>query len=272
LDLARPGAGGRMLREVVRVDAVLGAGWNVRQVRRQLARTIPRYAARDCLLDGLSDAQAMERFEFSGDAPARELLANGRGVVFVGAHFGAHLPLLNAFHRTGMNVRLLVQRPSHTSRYLQKRFDRDEPLPQSRFFVRRGLSTCEAAEKILLARGALRSGVGVYINGDILWEGANTRMGSLLGHSRRLLALWADLAILTNSPVVFVRASFSPRGKYRFKFDEPIVVQEGRQQDVFELYLRRLESAIADDPSSSIPYLTWPVFMKTIQDEPRKVL
>ena len=57
--------------------------------------------------------------------------------------------------------------PKHVFAALKARFDRGGPHPQPKLFLRRGLATGEAAERLLRAHAALRDGHAVYLNGDI---------------------------------------------------------------------------------------------------------
>ena len=121
--------------------------------------TRSRFLARDYPLDGARDADVLARFDGRGfEAPAGCARARSRGAILVGSHLGGHIAGLHWLYRRGVPLRLLVQRPRHVSAELNRRFDRtDGPIPQSGFFLRRGLSPGVAVERILpRPRGAAR--------------------------------------------------------------------------------------------------------------------
>lgn len=239
----------------------LQADWDLATIHRSLEANALRYLARDGLLDGLSDEQAGSRFDWQGLDAVEAARAEGRGLIVVGAHYGAHLAALHALYRRTWPLRLLVQRPRHVSRYLQNRFEGEGPRSQARFFVHRGLTTGEAAERILLARAALREGQVVYLNGDIIWPGPNTRVELLLGREHPFLTLWADLAMLTGAPLTFLFARHEPEGRYAMTFAPPQRIMEGEEAQAVKRFFTMLESRIAAHPADAVPYLTWPSFI-----------
>lgn len=245
---------------IARAKAALDVDWDIRATRLTILANLPRCLARDALLDLADEARVLARFDWEGIEAAEATRAQGRGLIVVGAHYGAHLAALHGLYRRGWDMRLLVQRPRHVSRYLQRRFDEEGPRAQSRFFVRRGLTTGEAAEKILLARASLREGQVIYLNGDIPWSGSNTRRGSLLGRDQQWLTLWTDLAALTESPVCFLVAEHRPGGRYRVVFEPPFFITSGNEADAFRRFLAALERQVAHHPEDAVPYLTWPSF------------
>ena len=251
-------------REIVealgRVRAVLGADWDLGATARAVAANLARFSARDYPLDGLDAAEVLSRFDVVGPEHLDAALEMGRGVVVVGSHLGAHLPAHHWLDRRGVPLRLLVQRPRHVSRDLHRRFDRDEPHPQSSFFLRRSMTPTESVDRMLRARSALRDGLAVYLSGDILWPGPNCRGGRLLGVDRTFLAIWADLAALSRAPVVFLFASHQPGGRYALTIDRPRAVEPGGEGAAVAAYLRRLEAEIAAHPADAIAYLLWPCF------------
>jgi lauroyl/myristoyl acyltransferase len=229
--------------------------------RADLAAHVARFLARDYPLDGLPDREALGRFDLEGAHHLDAARAEGRGVVLVGSHFGAHVAGLHALYRLGLPLRLLVQRPRHVSRYLQAQFDRDDrPHPQSSLFLRRNLPPREAADRLLRARAALRDGMILYLSGDIPWPAPGGRPGRLLGRERPFLTTWADLAAIANVPAVPVFATFGRDGRYALAFDAPIPVRPGRERDALDAYLDRLDARVAEAPAQAVAYLTWPCY------------
>lgn len=230
--------------------------------RTALAASVPRYLARDYLLEGLGDEEFDQRFDVTGFEPVAARLAAGEGVVLVGSHLGAHLAAMHWMVRRGLPVRLLVQRPRHVSPTLDRFFDRpDTRDPQSAYLLRRDLSRSEAAARVLRARNALRAGRAVYLNGDIPWRTSGAHTGRLLGIEHPFLALWAELAILANVPVVRVFCTHLPAGRYALSFDPPERVEPGNQGMAVASYLARLAEVVAANPAEAIPYLTWPAYL-----------
>ncbi len=245
---------------LARAREVLGTGWDVEATAGAVAANFARFSARDYPLDGLAAAEVLGRFDVRGGEHLDEALVLGRGVVIVGSHLGAHLPAHHWLDRRGVPTRLLVQRPRHVSADLHRRFDRDEPHPQASFFLRRSMTPGEAVDRMLRARSALRDGLAVYLNGDVLWPGPNCRGGRLLGVDRTFLAIWADLAALSKAPVVFLFASHQAGGRYALTIDPGRQVQPGGEDAAVAAYLRRLEAEIAAHPADAIAYLLWPCF------------
>ncbi len=240
---------------------VLGVDWPLATTRPALAANVARYLARDYPLDGLPDAAMAERFDVQGFEHVENARGQGRGVILLGSHLGAHLASIHWLYRQNLTARLLVQRPRHVSHDLQRWFDRAEgPLPQSEFFLRRGLPPAEAARRVLRARDALRAGMIVYLNGDIPWKSTSARDGRLLGRSQPFLAFWADLAVLSKAPVVPVFCRHQPGGRYVLRFDPPWHLTSGGETEAVTRYLSRLEHEIRAHPAEAVPYLTWPCY------------
>ena len=89
-----------------------------------------RYLARDYLLAGAND-RVLPMFDVTGEAALNQAMAEGRGVVLVGSHFGGHIAAFHWLYRMGFPLRLMVQRPRHITQALVRYFDQDEPRPQS---------------------------------------------------------------------------------------------------------------------------------------------
>ncbi len=247
-------------RAVQRANATLRAGWDETAVVSEVASNLARFSARDYPLDGVADADVLARFDVQGADHLDGALAQGRGVILVGSHLGAHVSAQHWLYRRGVPIRLLVQRPNHVSRDLHARFDRAEVHPQSSFFLRRSMTPAESVDRLLRARSALRDGLAVYLSGDILWPGSNCRHGRLLGIDRTFLAIWADLAVHTRAPVVFLFASHQPGGRYSLKFTPARTIAPGGEDAAVASYLRALEAEIAAKPDDAIAYLLWPCF------------
>jgi lauroyl/myristoyl acyltransferase len=229
-------------------------------LRPRLAANWARFVARDCPLDAARDDQVLARFAVRGFEDLRNTLDAGRGAIIVGSHLGGHVAALHWLYRRGVPLRLLVQRPRHVSHELDRWFDRAAPHPQAEFFLSRGLSPEQAAERMLRARAALRDGLAVYLTGDIPWSGPNARSGCLLGQSLSFLSVWTDLAVLTRAPVFLLFCTHRPGGRFAVTIGPPWALAPGEEDDAVALYLARLETEIAAYPADAVAHLLWPCY------------
>jgi lauroyl/myristoyl acyltransferase len=247
-----------------RLGSIPGGAAERAAVRSELEGNVLRFLARDCALDGSSDAAFFARFDVRGLGHLEQALARGRGVILVGSHLGAHLSAAHWLYRRGAPLRMLIQRPQHVSRLLQGRFDvATGPHPQSGFFLRRHLTPEEASKRVFRTRAALRDGMIVYLKGDVPWTGANTRPARLLGHDRTFQSLWAEFAALFRVPALPVFCTHLPRGRYALTFDPPMTVARGGEGESVARYIARLEAEILAHPSDAVGHLLWPCYGPT---------
>jgi hypothetical protein len=248
-------------RLVERLGAV-DAGWDLQEAAGALAANLLRFEARDYPLSGLSDDQALGRFEVEGADLLAEAMDGPCGPILLGSHFGAYLAALHWLRRSRVPSRLLVQRPHHVSAELAAMFEEGigTSWPQPEFFLKRRMRPGEGARKVWLARGAMKAGMAVYVNGDVAWPSGCARPGALLGTRRLFMAAWADLAAMTGAPVVPVLARHLPGGRFAVEFHEPWWVEPGGEGEAVARYLAMLESAIVEHPGEAVAHLTWPSF------------
>ncbi len=240
------------------VLAVLGSAQNPR--RDELADQSVRMLARDCLI---KPNQAETRFLVKGFEQVAKLRDSHRPAILLGCHLGAYIPSLQWMYRQGLPLRLLVQCPNHVSPFLRTRFSvADEPFPQTRMFVRRGMTPQEAAERMLRARAALRGGMMMYLCGDIPWpKGRETQF---LGRRRPVQSVWLDLAMETGAPVIPVFATFNREGVHELDFDAPIPVTAGSPQESLDHYFERLHKLVLRRPEQAWPYWAWPTYQPSV--------
>jgi phosphatidylinositol dimannoside acyltransferase len=255
-----PGRNRALDAALARARTALGADWAIDRIRPALAANSARFLARDYPLDGTRDDDALARFEVRGFGPLQEAIDRGRGAILVGSHLGGHIAALHWLYRRGLPLRLLLQRPGHVSRELNRRFDLDGPHPQSGLFLRRGLSASQSVERMLRARAALRDGLAVYLAGDVPWPGPNAHPGLLLGQPQRFLSVWADLAVLARAPVFLVFCTHRPGGRYALVIDPPWTLAPGDETTAVPRYLARLEAEIAAHPADAVAHLLWPCY------------
>jgi lauroyl/myristoyl acyltransferase len=251
----------RMIRSsLCRTAAALDADWSIEATWPKLAANMARFLARDYPLDGQSDPEVLARFEVRGYERLQTALADGRGAILVGSHLGAHIAGVHWLFRRGVPLRLLVQRPRHVSRTLDRLFDAGGPHPQAEMFLRRDLSRAVAVERIFRARSALRDGLAIYLNGDIPWSGPNTCAGTLLGHPQRLLAIWTELAVLTGAPVFLVFCTHRFGGQFALEIEALGRLRPGEEELAVADYLKQLEARIATSPADAVAHLLWPCY------------
>ncbi|MGP0068574.1 MAG: lysophospholipid acyltransferase family protein [Isosphaeraceae bacterium] len=249
------------LRAALRdAGSALDADWPMSTTWPALVSNTARFLARDYPLDQQSDEAILARFDVRGYERLQAAMAGGRGAILVGSHLGAHIAGVHWLYRRGVPLRLLVQRPRHVSRELDRRFDQGGPHPQAELFLRRDLSPTVAVERVLRARSALRDGMAIYLNGDIPWTGPNTCPGRLLGRPHRLLAIWTELAVLTHAPVFLVFCTHAPGGRFALEFEPMGWLRPGEEQAAVFDYLKQLESRIANSPADAVAHLIWPCY------------
>lgn len=256
----RPRRRARLRSALRRAGAALDADWSIPAVWPGLAANTARFLARDYPLDGQDDEAVLARFDVRGHDRLRAALDRGRGAILVGSHLGAHIAGVHWLYRRGLPLRLLVQRPRHVSHELNRRFDAEGPHRQAELFLRRDLSPAVAVERLLRARAALRDGMAIYMNGDIPWSGPNTCPGRLLGRSHRMLAIWTELAVLTQAPVFLVFCTHAPAGRFALEIEPLGCLRPGEEAVAVADYLRQLEGRIANSPADAVAHLTWPCY------------
>ncbi len=256
----RPWERARMRRGLASAARSLDADWSVAETLPLLAANRARFLARDYPLDVDRDQDVLERFDARGLDRLWGALAGGKGAILVGSHFGAHIAGLHWLFRQNAPLRLLVQRPPHVSRYLNRRFDAVGWHPQSEFFLRRDLEPAAAVERLCRARAALRDGLVIYLNGDIPWKGCNTSGGLLLGRPQRLLAIWPLLASLTGAPVFLVFCRHRPGGRFSIEIEPIERPKAGEEETAVADYLKQLEAQIALAPEEAVAHLLWPCY------------
>jgi lauroyl/myristoyl acyltransferase len=250
----------RLRAALRRAGAALEADWSLEAIWPALAANTARFLARDYPLDDQPDEAVLVRFDVRGYERLRAAMAGGRGAILVGSHLGAHIAGVHWLYRRGVPLRLLVQRPRHVSRELNRRFDAPGLHPQAELFLRRDLSTALAVERLLRARAVLRDGLAIYLNGDIPWSGPNTCPGRLLGRPQRLLAIWTELAVLTHAPVFLIFCTHAPGGRFALEIEPLGWLRPGEEVLAVADYLRELEVRIAKSPADAVAHLVWPCY------------
>ena len=242
-------------------ERILGAGWDEPRTASAVAGNVARFSARDYPLDGLAERRgALPVSTSRGSSTSTPRWPEGRGVVLVGSHLGAHVPRITGSIDEGVPLRAAGPAAEARLEGLARAIRPRRGHPQSEFFLRRKMTPAESVDRLLRARSALRDGLAVYLSGDILWPGPNCRKGRLLGVDRTFLAVWADLAAHARAPVVFLFARHRPGGRYALTFGAPRTIEPGAEDLAVDRYLRRLEAEIVANPADAVAYLLWPCF------------
>lgn len=257
-----PGTRVRFDRAVERWGHHFGRRWDVARLGRELAGNELRWQTRDLLLDGLNDHQVGPMFRVAGREFLDSALAEKRGVILLGNHYGAHLLPAHWLLREGYPLRLYMERPRHVSRFLAQSFKSGGPLGQDKLFISRRYGTTEAAGSILRAARVLKAGLILNLAGDVRWSGAHTAPATFLGQTHTFSATWVALAAMTRSPVVPVFCSMTPAGSYQLQFLEPFhvppdAIARGEGPVWVQRSLDQIEECVSRDPANSNEYASW---------------
>ena len=259
-----PGLRSRFEEAVENGRAFFDAGWDVPAVARDLAANQVRWRVRDQLLENLGDEDALATYRVRGREALEAARAEGRGLVFLGNHFGGHLLSAHWLLRAGVPLRLFMERPKSVSRRLAAGigFDDDGPLGQKKLFISRKAEPSEAAASILRASRALKAGLGLLIASDVRWEGTGTIPARFLGREWNFSATWVRLAALTGAPVIPTFCRMAPDGGHDLEFLEPFHVppeasRTGGGAEFVAGAIAEIERRVALDPTNSNEYLFW---------------
>lgn len=252
----------RFDRAVRRGADHFGVRWDVPEVGRELAGNQIRWRTRDQLLDGLADADVAALFEVEGLEHLTNAQAEGKGVILLGNHFGAHLMPAHWLVRQGYALRLFMERPNHISRFMKDQFETEGPLGQKRLFISRKADPTEAAGSILRAGRVLKAGMVMLIAGDVRWEGQNTEEASFLGSSYRFSSTWATLSAMTGAPVIPVFCHMLRDGSHRLEFLPGFhvpgeAVRSKQLGEYVQTGLDQVEERVRLSPENSNEYFFW---------------
>ncbi len=247
---------------VARNRDYLGGHWDVPSVSRALAGNQIRWRTRDQLLDHLDDAAVAGLFRVHGLEHLEAARAEGKGVLLLGNHFGAHLMPAHWLVRNQVPLRLFMERPNRVSRVLSRDFESDGPLGQKKLFISRKADATEAAGSIMRAARVLKAGLCVLIASDVRWSGQHTAVASFLGHEYRFSATWVSLAVLTRAPVVQVFCTMAADGTHDLEFLPAFhIPPDGNTPEALAGWVQRaidqIEARVATDPTNSNEYFFW---------------
>jgi KDO2-lipid IV(A) lauroyltransferase len=250
------------LDAVGEANEVLRCDWDVQETSRELAGNQILWRSRDLLLDGVSDRRADAMFSVTGREHLDGALGLKKGCMVLTSHFGAHMLPAHWLYRRNYPVRLYMERPKSISRFMSRRFDSEGPLSQDKLFISRKGESTDAASSILRAARVLRSGMLLFLAGDVRWSGQMTEEAWFLGRTLRFSTTWAVLASMTGSPVVIVSCRIGPDRRYHIEFRPPFEVpkdveQKGETGQWVQHFITILEEQIRLYPTNSNDYLFW---------------
>jgi KDO2-lipid IV(A) lauroyltransferase len=248
---------------VGRAREILGCSWDVPTVSLELAGNHIRWRTRDLLLDGVADRRVQRLFEVRGREHLDAARAQGRGVIVLACHYGAHLMPAHWLFREDYPLRFYMERPKHVSKFMARHFATDGPLGQDKLFISRKGDPAGSASSILRASRILKAGMLVYLAGDVRWSGAHTVAARFLGHDYHFSATWVNLAVLTGAPVVAVFCHMRTDGLYQIEFQPSLsipseTIKAGQTAHWVQSYLSTLEDQVRRYPSNSNEYFFWP--------------
>lgn len=258
-----PGVRRRQVEVVKRWSWHFGCDWDVALVSRELAGNEARWRARDLLLDGLDDRKLDRLVRVRGREHLDAALAEGKGVVLLGNHYGSHLVPSHWLIRKGYPLRLYMERPHHVSKLLGHHLRMDGPLGQAGMLISRKRSgSAEAAGMVLRAVKVLRAGMVLCLAGDVRWSGPNTAPARFLGEDLTFTATWVILAALSGAPVVPVFCRMSRNGAYDLEFRPSFrvpsdTVATGQVPRFVQAFLEDVEGQLRDDPANGNEYALW---------------
>lgn len=248
---------------VARASQALNCSWDVPAISEELAGNHIRWRTRDMLLDGVPDRRVGQLVQVAGRDFLDTARAQDRGVIILACHYGSHLMPAHWLFREQYPLRFYMERPKHVSRYMARKFESDGPLGQDKLFISRKADPAGSAGSILRASRILKSGMLVYLAGDVRWTGPHTQPARFMGRLYTFSATWVNLAALTGAPVVPVFCQMRQDGIYQIEFRTPLqvpsdAVKAGQAGVWVQDYIRMLEEQVRRYPSNSNEYFFWP--------------
>ncbi|APW59794.1 lysophospholipid acyltransferase family protein [Paludisphaera borealis] len=240
----------------------LRCDWDVPAVGERLAGNHILWRSRDLLLDGPSKERALNMFDVEGREHLDAALAQKKGCVLLTSHFGAHMLPAHWLYRQDYPLRLYMERPRNVSKFMIDRFTDDGELSQGKLFISRRGGSTDAASSILRAVRVLRSGMMLFLAGDVRWSGQLTAEAHFMGQTQRFSTTWIALAAMSQAPVVPVFCRIGDDDRYHLEFQPSFQVpRDAQQEDKSSVYAQRfldlLEEQVRRYPSNSNEYLFW---------------
>lgn len=252
----------RFDQAVARGNEAMGCHWDVPSVSRRLAGNHILWRSRDLIVDVASDSRALAMFDVEGREHLDEAVGRGKGCVVLTSHFGAHMLPAHWMYRNDYPLKLYMEKPRSVSRFMASKFDKEGPLGQDKLFISRKGGATDAAGSILRAAKALKTGMLLFLAGDVRWKGRLTAPGRLMGREFSFSSTWIALAAMSRAPVVPVFCRVGEDCRYHMEFLPPFDIPPDAQDESkagphAQRFLDLLEERIRRHPADSNEYLFW---------------
>ena len=235
-----------------------GADWDIKQTARLVAGRTARWRVRDMLLDGNNHKRILESFIVTGQENLESAIAQGKGVILLSNHFGAHIQVGNWMLRRGIEFRFLTERPRHLSNLLARYFRSEGPLGQKELFLSRHKSGNAATAAIMRALKCLKAGHVVLTTNDVRWNDNRSVVGTLMGIQWKFTSTWVMLAQRSQAPVVPVFCLMRSDGRHELRFLPPEqIAPDADPAQVIQQSLDHLQAMIIAEPGNSTDFLGW---------------
>ncbi|MDG3002783.1 lysophospholipid acyltransferase family protein [Paludisphaera mucosa] len=247
---------------VARGGRILGCDWDVPAVSNRLAGNHILWRSRDLLVDVPSNARALGMFDVEGREHLDAARALGKGCIVLTSHFGAHMLPAHWLYRNDYPVKLYMEKPRSLSKFMASRFDHEGPLSQDKLFISRKGDASDAASSILRAARVLKSGMLLFLAGDVRWSGQLTTTARFLDRRYTFSTTWIALAAMTQAPVVPVFCRVGEDSRYHMQFHPHFVLPRDAQDEAqagghVQGFLDQLQDQIRRYPADSNEYLFW---------------
>lgn len=222
--------------------------------RRKLAYAVTRHFARSALdairLQGLQPEELLASVEIVGWDNVERALSYGRGAFFLTAHIGSWEV---AALVTGLKVEAglsVVNRPLDNP-LLEAELDRLRKLYGNHVFGKQNIV------REVLAQLKKGGGVGILIDQRIREDSAVEV--PFFSHPAWTPGILARMASKTRAPVVPTFALRDRPGRYRLRYDQPVIVDDFPESDLEVVplttrYMSILEAAIRENPDQWLWY------------------
>ncbi len=236
--------------------------WDAPQVGKALSGNLIRWRIRDVLLEGVDDDRLGEVVSVEGRELLDRAFGQGKGVILLGSHFGAHMTPPHWLARMFYPVRLFMERPRRISAFLARQFRVEGPFGQNGLFISRSGSAADGASAVIKASRILKAGMILYIAGDVRWTGQHTVESQFLGKSYRFSTTWVLLASMTQAPVVPAFCIMNPDGSHSLQFLPSYKIPTGISQPAdckpyVQACLETIETLVQGHPCNSNDYFFW---------------
>lgn len=249
-----------LISSIEEAKSRLGVSWDTLSTARLVAGRTTRWRLRDLLLDGKNSQKFLESFIVNGQENLENAIAQGKGVILLSNHFGAHLQVANWMLRRGIEFRFLTERPRSLSKVLDKYFRSEGPLGQKDLFLSRHKSGNAATASIMRALKCLKAGHVVLTTNDVRWNDNRSVIGTLMGIQWRFTSTWVMLAQRSQAPVVPVFCSMRPDGRHELCFlPAEQFAPDADHTKVIQQSLDRLQAMINAEPGNAMEFLDWPL-------------